>query len=202
MRGSRGVVGDERTTLIVFHRPEQSVEIRSLSPSAGKPARLMTDWRERFPSLDVRGFEPLDTRELERVHDGDDTRDIIEWLGLGATVTQWCLGEHDPRRRAALLPELRAAVERIDADVVLYQAGADAHEDDPLGGWLTTEEMVERDRIVFETLARKGIPVAWNLAGGYQEPIERVLGLHSDTMRVALEVERGHGGIGPSSGGV
>jgi nucleoside-diphosphate-sugar epimerase len=80
--------------------------------------------------------------------------------------------------------------------------GHGSHEDDPLGGWLTTEEMVERDRIVFETLARKGIPVAWNLAGGYQEPIERVLGLHSDTMRVALEVERGHGGIGRSSGGV
>jgi len=57
--------------MIVFHRPEQSVEIRSLSPSAGKPARLMADWRERFPSLDVRSFEPLDAHEFERVHDPD-----------------------------------------------------------------------------------------------------------------------------------
>jgi hypothetical protein len=34
-----------------------------------------------------------------------------------------------------------------DCDVLLYQAGADPHINDPLGGWLTTAQLRERDRI-------------------------------------------------------
>ncbi len=41
-----------------------------------------------------------------------------------------------------------------DCDVLLYQAGADPHIDDPLGGWMTTSQLFERDLIVFTT-ARK-----------------------------------------------
>jgi len=77
-------------------------------------------------------------------------------------------------------------------DVLLYQAGADPHINDPLGGWLTTEQMAERDRIVFEMALEMGIPVAWNLAGGYQVEkdgsIPKVLEIHNNTMRVCLEV--------------
>jgi len=72
-----------------------------------------------------------------------------------------------------------------DCDVVLYQAGADPHVDDPLGGWLTTEQLRRRDARVFQTFARLGVPVAWNLAGGYQrEPdgsIPKVLEIHDNT---------------------
>jgi hypothetical protein len=46
--------------------------------------------------------------------------------------------------------------------------------------------MIGRDRILFGTLAARSIPVAWNLAGGYQEPIEKVLSLHTNTMVEAL----------------
>lgn len=55
----------------------------------------------------------------------------------------------------------------VGCDVLLDQAGADAHVDDPLGGWLTTAQLAERDRIVFETAHRIGLPLVWNLAGGY-----------------------------------
>jgi acetoin utilization deacetylase AcuC-like enzyme len=51
-------------------------------------------------------------------------------------------------------------------DLLLYQAGADPHIDDPLGGFLTTDELAERDRIVFSVAKEIGIPVVWNLAGG------------------------------------
>jgi acetoin utilization deacetylase AcuC-like enzyme len=34
-----------------------------------------------------------------------------------------------------------------DCEVLLYQAGADPHINDPLGGWLTTAQLRERDRI-------------------------------------------------------
>ena len=70
--------------------------------------------------------------------------------------------------------------------LVLYQAGADPHINDPLGGWLTTDEMRERDRLVFEGLRQRGIPCAWNLAGGYQTPLRKVLDLHDNTMLEAM----------------
>ena len=75
-------------------------------------------------------------------------------------------------------------------DVLIYQAGADPHIDDPLGGWLTTEQLLERDTIVFKTARLMGLPVAWNLAGGYQRDkdggISKVLEIHNNTMRACL----------------
>jgi hypothetical protein len=47
--------------------------------------------------------------------------------------------------------------------------------------------MVLRDRIVFEAARLHSIPLAWNLAGGYQDPIERVLALHLNTMRACVD---------------
>ena len=76
------------------------------------------------------------------------------------------------------VPELVASMR---SDVVLSQAGADPHRDDPLGGWLDTEELAERDYRVFAA-ATLGIPVAWNLAGGYQTPLRRVLDIHENTL--------------------
>jgi hypothetical protein len=32
------------------------------------------------------------------------------------------------------------------------------------------------------------VPVAWNLAGGYQSPFENVLRIHDNTMRAAARV--------------
>ena len=72
-------------------------------------------------------------------------------------------------------------------DLLLYQAGADPHIDDPLGGFLTTEQMRLRDRIVFKVAKKLGIPIAWNLAGGYQDPIENVLELHENTLLECLD---------------
>ncbi len=69
-----------------------------------------------------------------------------------------------------------------DCDVILYQAGADPHIDDPLGGWLTLAQLRERDRIVFEQARHYGVPIAWNLAGGYQNPLRKVLDIHDNTL--------------------
>lgn len=69
-----------------------------------------------------------------------------------------------------------------NCDVILYQAGADPHVEDPLGGWLTSTQLRDRDRLVFETARKYRIPIAWNLAGGYQEPLRKVLDIHDATM--------------------
>mgnify|MGYP000876485721 CR=1 FL=1 len=124
------------------------------------------------------------------VHYGDGTQDIIDRLNLGNDIDHWTLGALP----AALQPEFQTVflkhLNRLDADVVLYQAGADAHEKDPLGGWMSTELMRWRDRALFTVMAAKRIPVCWTLAGGYQQPLRKVLELHSTTMKEALRVER------------
>jgi hypothetical protein len=48
--------------------------------------------------------------------------------------------------------------------------------------------MIERDRIVFEAASASETPIAWNLAGGYQEPLAKVVDLHVNTMRECVRV--------------
>jgi acetoin utilization deacetylase AcuC-like enzyme len=73
---------------------------------------------------------------------------------------------------------------------MLYQAGADPHVDDPLGGVLTNEQLRMRDRIVFRTAIKLSIPVAWNLAGGYQSPLRKVLDIRDATAIECIESYR------------
>lgn len=116
-------------------------------------------------------------------HDGNGTRDIIRTLKLEDKVVHFTAGG---KRGAAwqFLQKLPAMIEALytDCDVLLYQAGADPHIDDPLGGWMTTEELRQRDAIVFAACATMKLPVAWNLAGGYQDPLKKVLEIHNNTM--------------------
>ena len=98
-----------------------------------------------------------------------------------------------PEQARAFFEKLPSVLARFSGcDVVLYQAGADPHVDDPLGGWLTTEQLAQRDRMVFETLDKMRVPVAWNLAGGYQVEedgsIPKVLEIHDNTMRACAGV--------------
>jgi hypothetical protein len=43
--------------------------------------------------------------------------------------------------------------------------------------------MIKRDRIVFDAARTSATPLAWNLAGGYQEPLAKVIELHVNTMK-------------------
>jgi acetoin utilization deacetylase AcuC-like enzyme len=123
-------------------------------------------------------------------HYGNGTADIIRRLDLGEAVPHYTAGAEyeSPRQAAEFLARIPSLVQRFaGCDVLLYQAGADPHIDDPLGGWLTTAQLRERDRLVFAHARALDIPVAWNLAGGYQQPLERVLVVHDNTMREAAE---------------
>jgi hypothetical protein len=57
---------------------------------------------------------------------------------------------------------------------------------------MTTDQLAGRDRIVFETAAQIGVPVAWNLAGEYQRDsaggIEPVLEIHRNTVKACVSV--------------
>lgn len=128
------------------------------------------------------------------MHEGDGTDAILRRLGLDE-VEHWTAGKHFHLSSQAgdffrWLDDALGAV--AGCSVVLYQAGADPHVNDPLGGLLTTEQLRERDARVFEGLRARRVPVAWNLAGGYQvEPdgsIPRVLEIHENTARECLRV--------------
>jgi acetoin utilization deacetylase AcuC-like enzyme len=122
-------------------------------------------------------------------HWGNGTQDIIDRLKLTKFVEHYspCHEFGRTARAEAFLAALPKLLKRFaDCDIVLYQAGADPHIDDPLGGWLTTAQLRRRDEIVFAELKQLGVPVAWNLAGGYQRDadggIRPVLDIHDHTM--------------------
>lgn len=122
-------------------------------------------------------------------HFGDGTEDIIEHFQLREVIHHITAGQgyrRDARELLAALPAILSGFR--GCDVILYQAGADPHLDDPLGGYLSTAELLERDRLVFRHAAALGLPVAWNLAGGYQTPLARVLEIHTNTMRACVDV--------------
>jgi acetoin utilization deacetylase AcuC-like enzyme len=123
-------------------------------------------------------------------HFGDGTEDILQRLGA-SWVCHYSAGAswHSPEQGERFLQAIPKIVASMsDCDVILYQAGADPHVDDPLGGWLTLAQLQERDRIVFESTQRYGVPIAWNLAGGYQEPLRKVLDIHDNTMLECVAV--------------
>lgn len=124
------------------------------------------------------------------MHYGDGIDDILDVLGIGPDqIVHHTFGERfsAPEEADAYLAHLDAVVEEFrDVDLVLYQAGADVHVDDPLGGVLNTDEMRQRDQRVFEAARDASVPLAWNLAGGYQDPVSRVVALHVQTLRCAL----------------
>lgn len=88
------------------------------------------------------------------------------------------------------LEEAFDRIKKTSPDLVIYQAGADPHIDDPLGSLgMTTEQMLYRDSKVFDFLNKESVPTMFVLAGGYQEPInEKLVPLHLNTFKSAYEV--------------
>lgn len=130
-------------------------------------------------------------------HYGDGTQAIIDAKKLGGPILHLSFGlryrkPEQAEEYLAALRELRPMFERFRPDVILYQAGADVHINDPLGGLLTTAQMRTRDRVVLSIARELSIPITWNLAGGYQVEadgsIPRVVQLHLITFEEALRV--------------
>ena len=125
-------------------------------------------------------------------HYGDGTADIIKRLKPTNLVhitagARWT----EPSQADAFLANIADDLAGLsDCDLVLYQAGADPHVDDPLGGFLTTAQLATRDWRVFAGLRERGIPVAWTLAGGYQSPLSKVVTVHENTFRACVTASR------------
>lgn len=127
-------------------------------------------------------------------HYGDGTQDIIrrhdaQWV-RHVTHRGRLPGSYQAKEEMTALIAHHLPALAGTAALVLYQAGADCHVADPLGGFLTTEDMRQRDRLIFSLALKHKVPLVWNLAGGYQRDarggISPVLTLHRNTVREAL----------------
>ena len=130
------------------------------------------------------------------MHWGNGTSDILN--RIKSSVFHFSFGEHFTRPLDShnylsyLRGPLRDSLEKFAPDVIIYQAGADVHIDDPYGGIFTTDQILYRDQLMFEIAKDLGVAIAWNLAGGYQvEPdgsIQKVLDIHLNTFKACEDI--------------
>jgi acetoin utilization deacetylase AcuC-like enzyme len=169
-----------------------------------------------FNGLIVAALKLLHEKRVERIfildcdyHYGDGTQALIEHHGLSGRIHNESLGDRFRTREQAVpyLDELRnigSLLRQFRPDLILYQAGVDAHMDDPLGGLLDDAELSTRERIVFGHALDLGIPIAWNLAGGYQKEPDgsypKVVARHVNTFSIAQDVFLGSQEAQPSLG--
>jgi len=142
-------------------------------------------------------------------HYGDGTQDIIDTLEMDDEIKHWTFGEHYSRKmfcQKEFLSDLGRVIRGMAADgvqLILYQAGADPHINDPLGGLMTTEELHERDRFVFSACRELGMAVCWLFAGGYiveaDGSIPKVLEIHRNTASEAIQILKAQGCSSPES---
>lgn len=82
---------------------------------------------------------------------------------------------------------LRTVFEVGKPDLVIYLAGSDPYLDDRLGRLaLTKAGLDERDRMVFDTIGKMGLPMAITMAGGYAKQVEDTVDIHWQTVRRAI----------------
>jgi acetoin utilization deacetylase AcuC-like enzyme len=136
-------------------------------------------------------------------HQGNGTADILAGEPRAATFSMHRAEGYPENRRAGTVDVelplgirdaayLKLLKERLPAfldarkpALVLYQAGVDPFEKDELGGLaLSAKGLADRDRFVFESCRRRGLPVAVTLGGGYAEQAAE---LHAATLRIAVE---------------
>lgn len=165
-----------------------------------------------FNGLMVTAMVLLKNLEASRIaiidadyHYGNGTDNIITKLGVSNSIFHYSFGHdfHSPIDADGYLEKMKSLkgdLANFKPDVILYQAGADAHEYDPLGGVLSTSGLYERDYTMFKIADELKIPICWDLAGGYQRDanggISVVTTIHLNTFKAALKVQSEHQTLG------
>lgn len=71
---------------------------------------------------------------------------------------------------------VEGALNEFSPDVVIYNAGTDILEGDPLGNLsITAQGIIKRDQIVFEKVRTRCIPILMVTSGGYQRSTARII---------------------------
>jgi acetoin utilization deacetylase AcuC-like enzyme len=100
-------------------------------------------------------------------------------------------GAQDAVYLEALDQGISTALERAEADLAVYLAGADPFIYDRLGRLRVSKAgLAERDRLVFERCRAVGLPVAVTMAGGYAEEVDDTVEIHYQTVVEAVASAR------------
>lgn len=133
------------------------------------------------------------------MHWGNGTDNILNRLNLNSKIYHFTFGKqllNAVDYMDCLDGHVRKMLTKFSPDVILYQAGADVHVEDPYGGIFTTDEIFKRDLLMFEIAKSLKSSIAWNLAGGYQVEkdgsIQKVLDIHLNTFKACQEVYQIH----------
>jgi acetoin utilization deacetylase AcuC-like enzyme len=101
-------------------------------------------------------------------------------------------GVQDDEYLEALEGGIKDALSQCEAEVVFYLAGADPFHGDTFGRMgLTKAGLARRDRLVLESCRQAGLPVVITMAGGYARDIEDMVDIHTETLRIATEMDKG-----------
>jgi acetoin utilization deacetylase AcuC-like enzyme len=125
------------------------------------------------------------TYRMARGRDGIALFDIAggRWVDVVNTASVEYHVARDAGEYEAALQRLEAFLDRVQPQLVMYQAGMDPYEHDPVGAIHGVDEefLRRRDAHVVSAVRSRGIPLVVNLAGGYTGIAER---LHVMTIRV------------------
>jgi len=95
-------------------------------------------------------------------------------------------GTKDELYLETLEQALSLAIRCARPDAVIYDAGVDIHKDDDLGHLeISTLGVYQRDKLVFDTCAQYGLPLAAVIGGGYQRDIQALTGVHLQLFKAA-----------------
>ena len=139
------------------------------------------------------------------VHQGDGTAAILKDEPRAVTCSLHCEKNFPARKQksdidVALRPgvtdteylltlerELSTAIDRYRPDLIIYDAGVDVYEGDPLGMLcLSLDGIRARDALVLETALSHGIAIATVIGGGYDKDEQALAKRH------AIVVEEAH----------
>lgn len=81
---------------------------------------------------------------------------------------------------------------RVPADLIIFLSGADPFEHDKLGRLsLSKTGLSKRDELVFDWAARRQLPVAVTMGGGYAPVVSDIVEIHLQTVSWALKYKEG-----------
>ncbi|XP_074645046.1 histone deacetylase 11-like isoform X2 [Tubulanus polymorphus] len=102
-------------------------------------------------------------------HDGFAKRAIKRKVELG-------LFTEDEEYLRLVKTHVDGALNEFTPDIVIYNAGTDILDGDPLGCLsISPEGIIERDQIVFQRVRTRGIPLLMVTSGGYQRATARII---------------------------
>lgn len=97
-------------------------------------------------------------------------------------------GIRDDEYLSLLDHHLPVLLDRVKPDFVFFQSGVDVLATDKLGRLgMSVAGCAERDRIVFQNVNEKDLPIVAVMGGGYSKDIKVILDAHTNTFRAAIQ---------------